>query len=131
MKKFICIITLLVALSVVTCCNLTGCSEASSVNHNLSKEADEFRVYRRLTVTNARTDVIMLQIEGYMSISTDSDGDLVATIKTGDNRYYKDYVHLNDWTCYITEQLEPTSADKYHYEIVFYPSQIIPDIDIE
>ena len=49
---------------------LTGCTTADTVNYNLTKEADEFNVYRRITVTNARTDTIMLQAEGYMSLGT-------------------------------------------------------------
>ena len=110
---------------------LVGCSTASTVNHNLNKEANEFNVYRRITVTNARTDTIMLQAEGYMSLSNNSSNELVVTIKTGENNYYKDYIYLNDWTCYAMEQLEPNSVDKYHYELVFYPDRIVPDIEIK
>ena len=77
---------------------MTGCSTADTVNANLSKDANEFNVYRRITVTNARTDTIMLQAEGYMALSNNSDNELVVTIKTGDETYYKDYIYLNDWT---------------------------------
>lgn len=108
-----------------------GCSTAYTVNYNLNKEADEFNVYRRITVTNARTDMIMLQAEGYMSLSNNSANELVVTIKTGENQYYKDYIYLNDWTCYVMEQVEPKSTDKYHYELVFYPDRLIPDIEIK
>lgn len=63
----------------------SGCSSstASTVNHNLSKDANEFNVYRRITVTNARTDTVMLQAEGYMALSNNSSNELVVTIKTG------------------------------------------------
>lgn len=110
---------------------VTGCSTASTVNHNLSKEANEFNVYRRITVTNARTDTIMLQAEGYMSLSDNSSNELVVTIKTGEDTYYKDYIYLNDWTCYVMEQVEPEYVDKYHYEFVFYPERMVPDVEIE
>lgn len=110
---------------------IAGCSTAHTVNHNLSKEANEFNVYRKITVTNARTDTIMLQAEGYMSLSNNSANELVVTIKTGDNQYYKDYIYLNDWTCYVMEQTEPNGTDKYHYELVFYPERIIPSVDIK
>ncbi len=33
-----------------------------------------------------------------------SSNELVVTIKTGDDQYYKDYIYLNDWTCYVMEQ---------------------------
>lgn len=109
----------------------TGCSTASTVNYNLNKEADEFNVYRRITVTNARTDTIMLQAEGYMSLSNNSDNELVVTVKTGESTYFKDYIYLNDWTCYVMEQTEPHSTDKYHYELIFYPERLIPDVQIK
>lgn len=62
---------------------LTGCTTADTVNHNLTKEADEFKAYRRITVTNARTDTIMLQAEGYMSLGNNTSSELVVTIKQG------------------------------------------------
>ena len=109
---------------------VSGCSASDTVNHNISKDADAFKVYRRITVTNARTDVIMLQAEGYMSLSNNEENELVVTVKTGEDEYIKDYIYLNEWTCYVMEQVEPSSADKYHYEFVFYPSQIIPEIEM-
>ena len=110
---------------------VAGCSTASTVNHNLSKDANEFNVYRRITVTNARTDTIILQAEGYMALSNNSSNELVVTIKTGADQYYKDYISLNDWTCYVMEQTEPKGTDKYHYELVFYPERLIPDVEIK
>ena len=127
MKKKI----LLFAIMVCTALGMTGCRTADVVNHNLSKEGDEFNLYRKITVTNARTDTIMLQAEGYMSLSNNSNNELVVTIKTGENTYYKDYIYLNDWTCYVMEQTEPVGTDKYHYELVFYPERIMPDIDVK
>ena len=118
-----------VALSVML--GMAGCSTAHTVNHNLSKDANEFNIYRRITVTNARTDTVMLQAEGYMALGNNSSNELVVTIKTGDDQYYKDYIYLNDWTCYVMEQPEPKGTDKYHYELVFYPERLIPDIEIK
>lgn len=120
-----------ILLSGIIASGLAGCTTADTVNHNLSKEANEFNVYRKITVTNARTDTIMLRAEGYMSLSNNSSSELVVTIKTGENSYYKDYIYLNDWTCYVMEQTEPNSVDKYHYELVFYPERLIPDVQIK
>ena len=118
-----------VALSVML--GMAGCSTAHTVNHNLSKDANEFNIYRRITVTNARTDTVMLQAEGYMALGNNSSNELVVTIKTGDDQYYKDYIYLNDWTCYVMEQTEPKGTDKYHYELTFYPERILPDVEIK
>ena len=123
------ILAFMVALCVAF--GASGCPTADVVNENLSKDANEFNVYRRITVTNARTDTIMLQAEGYMALSNNSSNELVVTIKTGEDRYYKDYIYLNDWTCYVMEQTEPTGTDKYHYELVFYPERLIPSIEIK
>lgn len=120
-----------VLLAGVMATGVTACSTASTVNYNLNKEADEFNVYRKITVTNARTDTIMLQAEGYMSLSNNDSNELVMTVKTGENTYFKDYIYLNDWTCYVMEQAEPNTVDKYHYELVFYPERIIPDVEIK
>lgn len=130
MKKLYKTFLAVVMMFVMMLC-ICSCSTANTVNYNLSKEADEFNVYRRITVTNARTDMIMLQAEGYMAISNNSANELVVTFKTGENQYYKDYIYLNDWTCYVMEQVEPKSTDKYHYELVFYPDRLIPDIEIK
>ena len=122
MKKKIIGIILMICLVF----SLTGCRTADIVNHNLSKDGDEFNLYRKITVTNARTDTIMLEAEGY-----NSNNELVVTIKTGEDTYYKDYIYLNDWTCYVMEQTEPTSTDKYHYQLVFYPERVIPDVEVK
>lgn len=122
---------LAVLLSLSVMCGVYGCSTADTVNHNLSKEANEFNVYRRITVTNARTDTIMLQAEGYMSLSNNASNELVVTVKTGEDTYFKDYIYLNDWTCYVMEQIEPNITDKYHYELVFYPERALPEVDFK
>lgn len=127
MKKKIIGIILMICLVF----SLTGCRTADIVNHNLSKDGDEFNLYRKITVTNARTDTIMLEAEGYMSLSNNSNNELVVTIKTGEDTYYKDYIYLNDWTYYVMEQTEPTNTDKYHYQLVFYPERVIPDVEVK
>lgn len=124
-------VILIALLTAVMAMGVCGCSTADTVNYNLNKEANEFNVYRRITVTNARTDTIMMQAEGYMSLSNNDSGELVVTFKTGEDQYYKDYIYLNDWTCYVMEQVEPKSTDKYHYELVFYPERLIPDVEIK
>lgn len=115
----------IVMVMIIMVAGLTGCRTSDVVNRNLSKDADEFNLYRKTTVTNARTDTIMLQAERYMALSNNNANELVVTIKTGD------YIYLNDWTCYVMEQTEPSGTDKYHYELVFYPERIVPDIEVK
>lgn len=115
MKKVLALI-----LSVVLVLSLVGCSEADKVNANLSKDADYFNCERRITVYNARTDTIILTVEGYMSISNNSSSELVVTCKIGDNEYKKNYVYLNDYTLYVVEDITGTHTDPYHYKMYFH-----------
>ena len=99
---------------------LCGCSEADKVNANLSKDADYFNCERRITVYNARTDNVILTVEGYMSVSNNSSSELVVTCKTGANEYKKNYVFLNDYTLYVVEDITGTHTDPYHYKMYFH-----------
>ena len=107
-------------LSAMLVLSLVGCSEADKVNANLSKDADYFNCERRITVYNARTDTIILTVEGYMSISNNSSSELVVTCKTGANEYKKNYVYLNDYTLYVVEDVTGTHTDPYHYKMYFH-----------
>lgn len=122
-------IAILVALIVIILC-LSGCREASKVNRNLSVEADNFNCERRITVYNARTDNIILYIEGYMSISNNVNSELVITCKTGPEEYKKNYVFLNDYTLYVVEDITGTNADPYHYIIEFHTTFPV-EIDVK
>ena len=62
MKK----ITTVIAMMFLICLIATGCSEASQVSYNISKEANNFNVTRKLTVLNARTDTILLELVSVM-----------------------------------------------------------------
>ena len=123
-KKFVALI--LVAVCLCTC--LAGCTEADNVNHNLSQAADNFQVTRKITVYNARTDMIILEMEGNMSLSNNTTNELVVTCMTGPNQYKKNYVYLNEYVIYVVEDITDTVTDPYHYKVHFYTA--IPDIDI-
>ena len=99
---------------------LSGCSEASKVNYNMSKQADYFNCERKITVYNARTDTIILEAEGYMSISNNDTRELVVTCKVGPEQYKKNYIYLNDYTLYVVEDISGTHTDPYHYKLYFH-----------
>lgn len=124
MKKFIAI--LLAVMCMVGC--LTGCTAAEDVNYNLSQAADNFEVVRKITVYNARTDMIIMEMEGIMSLSNNSTSELVVTCKTGEDEYKKNYVYLNEYVIYVVEDITGTVTDPYHYKIHFYTA--LPDIDL-
>lgn len=125
-KKLIAVILMLVCLLAV----LSGCSEASKVNHNISKQAQYFECERRITVYNARTDKIILEAEGYINISNNSSNELVITVKTGANTYKKNYIYLNAYTMYVVEDITGTHTDPYHYKLYFH-TEILPDMELK
>ena len=124
MKKVIAMMLVLVCL--IGC--LTGCTEAENVNYNLSQAADNFEVVRKITVYNARTDRIIMEMEGLMSISNNSASELVVTCRTGASEYKKNYVYLNEYVIYVVEDITGTVTDPYHYKIHFYTA--LPDVDL-
>jgi flagellar basal body-associated protein FliL len=80
------VVLLVIALAIIGLF-FTGCAytEAESVNHELNKQANYFECERRITVYNARTDKVILEIEGYMNVSNNSYDELVVTCKVGHN----------------------------------------------
>lgn len=111
----------LLAAFVLLCAFLTGCTEVDKVSNNISQEADNFNVTRKLTVLNARTDTILLELTGTFSLQNNSENELEVIIETAEGKYQKDLVYLNDYTMYVVEDISGADVDKYHYEINFLP----------
>ena len=109
---------------------MAGCAEAKKVNHNISKQATYFGCERRVTVYNARTDKIIMEIEGYINIENNSSGELVVTAKVGADSYKVNYVYLNDYTLYVIEDINGTHTDPYHYKVYFH-TEILPDFEVK
>lgn len=133
MKKIIKVVAVIFTMLIITVSvgiTFTGCTEAERVNHNLSKQANYFDCERRVTVYNARTDKVILYIEGYIDISNNTTNELVVTAKTGNSTYKKNYVYLNDYTLYVVEDIGGTHTDPYHYK-VYFDTNVVPDIEVK
>lgn len=118
-KAFLLAALLLIAFVV------TGCMEAERVSNNLSKEADNFNITRRVTIYNTRTDKILLEIIGNLSVQH-SSGDIDLIVEVGPGQYKKHFVSLNEWTTYVVEDISGAYVDKYHYEVNFLPEMLMP-----
>lgn len=126
-KRFIstAVAALVIVAAAIAALSLTGCKEADRVSHNISQEADNFNVVRRLTVINCRSDKVTLQLTGTFSIHKNNDtNELEVTCELPDGKYTKHFVYLNEWTCYTVEDLSGSSVDKYSYELNFLPQEI-------
>lgn len=109
------------ALALVTLLNTTGCTQADTVRHNLTEDADSFNITRRITVFNTRTDKVLMQMTGVMSIQTDKDTkELNVLVKDGET-YYKHIIYLNDDTTYVMEDVGGADVSRSAYEIHFLP----------
>ena len=125
MKKIL--LTLALAAAIILC----GCSsEADKANYNMSKQADYFESERKITVYNARTDKIIMEAEGYMSISNNGHSELVCTVRTGQGQYKMNYIYLNDYTMYVVDDITGTHTDPYHYKLYFH-TDILPSIEVK
>lgn len=107
-----------------------GCSEADKVNHNISQQAEYFQSERRVTVWNARTDNVIMYIEGYINISNNSTDELVVTAKVGEDSYKVNYVYLNDYTLYVVEDISGTHTDPYHYKL-YFNTNVLPEVELK
>lgn len=105
----------------------TGCNQASRVSHNISKEANNFNVTRRLVAINTRTDKLLFEVIGNFSLSNNSGGELEITMQTGETEYKKHFLYINkEWTSYTVEDISGANVSSYHYEINFLPEMIQP-----
>lgn len=119
---------LLVVISIL----LVGCSDADVASENLSKAADQFEINRRIVFYNGITGEYILVLEGLCSLGNyDPAGSLSVTCKTGVNSYKKHFLGLSDNVTYFAEQIEPSAVDVYYYRVIFKPSVIISDIELQ
>ena len=122
-KKIIHVLTIAAIVSL----GIVGCRESERVSHNVSQEADNFNVVRRLTVINSRTDKPEFELIGNFSINVDSnDNQLEVICETGKNEYKKHFIGLNEWTMYVVEDIGGADVNKYKYEVNFLPETIQP-----
>ena len=111
---------------------LTACETDSAdvVSQNLSKDADNFKIERRVVFVNGITDKYLLSIEGRCSLA-DQGTQLEVTCKVGEDAYKKHFLGLSDNVTYFSEQVDTADASEYHYKVVLRPESIIPMVDVE
>ncbi len=125
MKK---LVFLLVVLAVL----LSACSQADVASNNVSKAADNFEINRRIVFYNGITDQYILVVEGYCSLGNyDAAGSLSVTCKTGPNEFKKHFLGFSDNVTYFAEQLEPAPVNVWNYRVIFRPTTILPDIELQ
>ena len=82
----------MIVLLIVSVFGLTACSQASRVESNLTKEADNFNVVRQLTVINCLQGDVLFQMTGKMAITADiEDNQLEIIVENEDGNYTKPF----------------------------------------
>jgi amino acid permease len=130
MKRCIAIIIIVsLAILILIVGLLVGCNESDKVSSNLSKEADNFNVVRKLTVINCIGNDVLFQMTGKISITADTtDKQLEILVEDEEGQYQKHFVGLSDNVTYIVEQVKSKKTEKYKYTLNFNPKMWIPVI---
>lgn len=125
MKRNFSIILFIIITVIITGC---GVRQSERVSYNISKQADNFNVTRRLTVFNMRTDKCIMQMTGKMSIQNEGNNEISVLVEVDRKRniYQKHLIYLNEWTMYTVEDVTGAEVSRYAYEIEFMPAALKP-----
>ena len=128
MKKSTIAIFVVVAMLSIISFVITGCREAERVTYNVSKEADNFNVMRRLAVINTVDGKPVFEMVGRFAITADTeDNQLEVVVEVGEDKYKKHIIGLNQaTTMYVVEDIDGANVNKYKYEINYLPEMIQP-----
>ena len=106
-----------------------GCvTDADIASQNLSKDAEFFKVLRRVVFYNGIIDKYILLIEGYCSVEFYHDK-FEVTVKTPEG-YKKHYLGRADNVFPFVEQLDAKDVSTDYYKVVFKPKSIINFLQI-
>lgn len=120
------VFTLVLAMVILaSALSLVSCREADRVSYNISKQADNFNVVRRITVINCIQGDVLFVMEGKMSIE-DTGTQLSVIVANDDGTYKKHIVGLSDNVTYTLEDLSCNYVDAYRYNIWFNPKMWLP-----
>lgn len=122
MKKKIILIVMVIIMAFC----MVSCTEADRVSYNVGQQADNFNVTRRITVFNIRTDTVLMQMTGKMSLQNNSSNELVVLVEVEKGIYQKHFIYLNEYTMYTVEDLNGTEVSPYAYELEFLPQTLQP-----
>lgn len=130
MKKYVTSLVLAAAAALT----LTGCTtDAQKVSDNLSKEADQFNVVRKIVVTNTWNGETLWEATGRCSIDINRP-DVLVLICLEDEAaglYKKHYLSTGGGNIsWASTQLDGAPASRYHTTIIFKPQNIVPNFDI-
>lgn len=119
MKKIV------IALMVVAAFMLAGCeTQSEKVSYNVSQEADNFNVVRRVAVINTVDGKPLFEAIGRISIDSETKNKLVIIVEVAKGKYKKHIIGLNTaTTMYVVEDINGANVSRYAYEMNYNPKQ--------
>lgn len=122
LKKRIVILIIVLLLGI----GLSGCRQSDKVSWNVSQEADNFNVMRRVAVINMRTDKVEFECIGRIAVDTKTKGKLYVMAETEKGTYKKHIINMTNWNMYVVEDLYGAKVNEYKYEVNYMPESLIP-----
>lgn len=117
----------------VTAIGISACSSnADKASKNISTEAEQFKVQRRIVGINGITDKIEFEVEGRCSVEYGASlpRTLDVICKQGPHDFRKHYIGLSDNIFWISTQLKGIDVNVYRTKIILKPQNIVPDLDL-
>lgn len=121
MKK---LIMLIVTIGMVL--SLSACRQATKVSHNVSQEADNFNVIRRVAVMNTLSNTVEFEVIGRISVNTSNSEKLEILVETEEGVYKKHLINMTQFNMYVIEDLAGAEVNQYKYEVNYMPESIVP-----
>ena len=117
--------------------SITGCDSATTVSGNLSKEANEFKVKRRITFINLRTNEYLFQVTGNCSVKggrSDINREVQLICRIGEDKYQKHFlssfhpliIYIYYTVCVKKSQVFILTLFFSSYDIKIMPLFIVP-----
>lgn len=126
-------ITAAIACALIGVAALSGCSsKANVVSKNISTAADNFQVDRQIVFYDIWTGQTILEVDGLCSIdNTASSGQVAVTCETAPGKYTKDYLGKSTNVTWFEHQTTPARVSNAHYRIIWRPSTVVPQINVQ
>ena len=122
------------ACLVVTPLAVTGCgsSNADIASENLSKQAEQFKIVRRIVGINGITDKVEFVAVGRCSVEGDGLGNLAAltVICKDPDGLRKHFIGQSDNMTFIVTQIDAANVSQFRTKFILKPESLIPDFDL-
>ena len=122
----------LIGAGLVAATSLTGCMESQSdvADRNLSKEADDYKVFRQIVVYNGVTDKYVLEVRGWCALGNNDSGTKVTYTCKTNRGLVKDIINRSDNIMVFAHQLRPKNVSTKYFKVILRPTTIVPDFDV-